>query len=282
MITYSTYPALLLNKNSKTHSSVEFRYDPLSYSLNFEDEENFNNFSFRLPLSSVMVTEPATVGILSHPVNVGIHQSMFTENALISGVLLRDILFVFLAVQLVREVLDFCAEGIILKLIDWMIVASGGAYDTKNAYARECWGLLPAFCRCPSDLHKKAQALTTLLSPFLKESSFMLENISAALQELVNKNKNVLASDTLSKELIVHQTENENLDLVLEFKCKFSYSKKSAGKNIKALASCSEEWLKALAFTSVPTGALTYSFIQTLEQETLLMRMQYKIHEAQT
>ncbi|PHT37932.1 hypothetical protein CQW23_21505 [Capsicum baccatum] len=101
-----------------------------------------------------------------------------------------------------REVLDFCEEGIILKLIDWMIVASGGAYDTKNAYARECWGLLPAFCCCPSDLHKKAQALTTLLIPFLKESSFMLENISAALQELVNKNKNVLASDTLSKELI--------------------------------------------------------------------------------
>ncbi|PHT81358.1 hypothetical protein T459_14373 [Capsicum annuum] len=144
------------------------------------------------------------------------------------------------------EVLDFCAKGIILKLADWMIVASGGAYDTKTAYARGCWGLLPAFCHCPSDVHKKAQALTTLLIPFLKESSFMLENISAALQELVNKNKNVLASDTLSEELIVHQTENENLDLVLEFKCKYSYSKKSAGKNIKALASCSEEWLQAL------------------------------------
>ncbi|KAM3235476.1 hypothetical protein P3L10_015513 [Capsicum annuum] len=78
-----------------------------------------------------------------------------------------DILFVFLAVQLViallgylvykidthqrfwlrlhwgfgsdlgfyyvcGEVLDFCAKGIILKLADWMIVASGGAYDTKT------------------------------------------------------------------------------------------------------------------------------------------------------
>ncbi|MCD7461368.1 hypothetical protein HAX54_045964 [Datura stramonium] len=29
-------------------------------------------------------------------------------------------------------VLDFCAKGIILKLADWMIVASGGAYDSKN------------------------------------------------------------------------------------------------------------------------------------------------------
>ncbi|XP_049390514.1 uncharacterized protein LOC125854949 [Solanum stenotomum] len=226
------------------------------------------------------------------------------------------------------EVLDFCAKDIILKLADWMIVASGdAAYDTKNlqecigsaviamgpekllallpislnskdysfsnswlvpvlnkyicgssleffmkhvvplavsfeqasckvkksvireellAYARECWGLLPAFCRCPSDVHKNAQALTTLLIPFLKEDSFMLENISAALQELVNKNKNALASDNFSGEHIVHQTENENLDLALEFKRKCSYSKKSSSKNIKALASCSEEWLRAL------------------------------------
>ncbi|KAF3671587.1 hypothetical protein FXO37_07959 [Capsicum annuum] len=304
MITYSTYPALLLNKNSKTHSSVEFRYDPFSYSLNFEDEENFNNFSFRLPLSSVMVTEPATViSTYIHIIRLAtksgrdfiapckcrdtskyVHRECLDQwRAVKFSLYVSDPVYNFIIhSRYYREVLDFCAEGIILKLIDWMIVASGGAYDTKNAYARECWGLLPAFCRCPSDLHKKAQALTTLLIPFLKESSFMLENISAALQELVNKNKNVLASDTLSKELIVHQTENENLDLVLEFKCKFSYSKKSAGKNIKALASCSEEWLQALAFTSVPTGALTYSFIQTLEQETLLMRMQNKIHEAET
>ncbi|KAF3682812.1 putative pentatricopeptide repeat-containing protein, chloroplastic-like [Capsicum annuum] len=43
-----------------------------------------------------------------------------------------------------------------------------------------------------------------------------------------------------------------------------------------------------MAFTGVPTGAVTYSLIQTLEQETklaygsLLMSMQNKIHEAQT
>ncbi|CAN4107230.1 unnamed protein product [Withania somnifera] len=236
------------------------------------------------------------------------------------------------------EVLDFCAKGIILKLADWMIVASGGAYDTKNlqecigsaiiamgpekllallpislnkkdysvsnswlipvlnkyicgsslgffmkhvvplavsfeqasskvkksvireelqAYARGCWGLLPAFCRYPSDVHKNAQALTTLLIPFLKEESFMLENISAALQELVNKNKNVLASDNFSGERIVHQTANENLDLASEFKSKCSYSKNSASKNIKALASCSEEWLQALVnvfFESSPAN----------------------------
>ncbi|PHU17474.1 hypothetical protein BC332_13169 [Capsicum chinense] len=133
-------------------------------------------------------------------------------------------------------------------LDQWRAVKLKNQYLEKNCRLMPVGvgGLLPAFCHCPSDVHKKAQALTTLLIPFLKESSFMLENISAALQELVNKNKNVLASDTLSEELIVHQTENENLDLVLEFKCKYSYSKKSAGKNIKALASSSEEWLQAL------------------------------------
>ncbi|KAM3200327.1 hypothetical protein P3L10_032689 [Capsicum annuum] len=36
------------------------------------------------------------------------------------------------------EVLDFCVKGIILKVADWMIVASGGAYDTKNL--QECMG----------------------------------------------------------------------------------------------------------------------------------------------
>ncbi|KAF3664252.1 hypothetical protein FXO37_11585 [Capsicum annuum] len=43
----------------KRHSSTEFRYDPLSYSLNFEDEAPFTNFSSRLPLSPV--TETVTV-----------------------------------------------------------------------------------------------------------------------------------------------------------------------------------------------------------------------------
>ncbi|KAG5593995.1 hypothetical protein H5410_035227 [Solanum commersonii] len=35
----------------KRHSSAEFRYDPLSYSLNFEDEAPLTNFSSRLPQS---------------------------------------------------------------------------------------------------------------------------------------------------------------------------------------------------------------------------------------
>ncbi|KAK4371480.1 hypothetical protein RND71_010955 [Anisodus tanguticus] len=126
--------------------------------------------------------------------------------------------------SLLCEVLDFCVKGIILKLADWVIASSGGAYDTKN--------------------------------------------------EMVNKNKNVLASDNVSGELIAHQTEGENLDLALEFKRKSSYSKKSASKNIKALASCSEEWLQALVnvfFKSSPANYQQFKFdaIWTLPQEAI-------------
>lgn len=62
----------------------------------------------------------------------------------------------------------------------------------------------------------------------------------------MNKNKKALASDNFSGDLTVHLTENENLDLALELKRKCSYSKKSSAKNIKALSSCSEDWLRAL------------------------------------
>lgn len=73
----------------------------------------------------------------------------------------------------------------------------------------------------------------------------------------MNKNKSALASDNFSEELIVPQKEDENLELALEFKRKCSYSKKPASKNIKALASCSEEWLQALVnvfFKSSPAN----------------------------
>ncbi|MCD9644831.1 hypothetical protein HAX54_033280 [Datura stramonium] len=49
----------------KRHSSAEFRYDPLSYSLNFEDEAPLTNFSSRLPPSPPPPPPPAvkTLGI---------------------------------------------------------------------------------------------------------------------------------------------------------------------------------------------------------------------------
>ncbi|XP_055824455.1 uncharacterized protein LOC129892982 [Solanum dulcamara] len=43
----------------KRHSSTEFRYDPLSYSLNFEDEAPLTSFSSRLPPSPSPPPPPA-------------------------------------------------------------------------------------------------------------------------------------------------------------------------------------------------------------------------------
>ncbi|KAG8367013.1 hypothetical protein BUALT_Bualt16G0028200 [Buddleja alternifolia] len=115
-----------------------------------------------------------------------------------------------------------------------------------QAYAHGCWGLLPAFCRQPSDTHQSFGALAKLLIPFLKKDSFMLDDIAIALQELVNQNKSALTSDQGSVEL----TEDRRTAILDEFpmdlKTRCSYSRKIASKNMKALSSCSRELLQDL------------------------------------
>ncbi|XP_075473819.1 uncharacterized protein LOC142504857 isoform X1 [Primulina tabacum] len=107
-----------------------------------------------------------------------------------------------------------------------------------QAYSLGCWGLLPAFCRQPSDTYRSFGTLANLLIIFLKKDSFMLENIAISLQELVSQNKKVLASDQRSEEL----TEVQSTDL----KTRNFYTRKIAKKNLKVLASCSKELLQAL------------------------------------
>lgn len=51
-----------------------------------------------------------------------------------------------------------------------------------QAYAHGCWGLLPAFCRWPSDTCQSFSSFSELLIPFLKKDSYMLENIAIGLQ----------------------------------------------------------------------------------------------------
>lgn len=53
-----------------------------------------------------------------------------------------------------------------------------------QAYAHGCWGLLPAFCRCPNDTYQTFSSLSEFLIPFLKKDSFMIENIAISLQVL--------------------------------------------------------------------------------------------------
>ncbi|KAI3471606.1 hypothetical protein Pfo_028256 [Paulownia fortunei] len=113
-----------------------------------------------------------------------------------------------------------------------------------QAYAHGCWGLLPAFCRHPSDTYQSFGALAKLLIPFLKKDSFMLENIGIGLQELVNENK--LASDQGSVQLMEVQSTGILNEFAVGLQTRRVYSRKMASKNIKALALCAKELLQAL------------------------------------
>lgn len=115
-----------------------------------------------------------------------------------------------------------------------------------QAYSHGCWGLLPAFCHQPSDTYQSFGTLANLLITFLKKDSFMLENIAISLQELVNQNKKVLASDQRSEELTEVQSTGIINEFLVDLKTRNIYSRKIAKKNLKVLASCSKELLQAL------------------------------------
>ncbi|KAK4412945.1 RRP12-like protein [Sesamum alatum] len=115
-----------------------------------------------------------------------------------------------------------------------------------QAYAHCCWDLLPAFCRQPSDTYQSFGALTQLLIRFLKKESFILENITIGLQDLVNQNKSALASEQGSVQLTEVQSTGMLNEFATELITRRFYSKKTASKNLKALASSSKELLQAL------------------------------------
>ncbi|XP_024035936.1 RRP12-like protein isoform X3 [Citrus clementina] len=112
-----------------------------------------------------------------------------------------------------------------------------------QAHAQELWGLLPAFCRYPTDTCQNFGPLAKLLITLIKKDPSMYENIAVALQVLVNQNRNALTSrDNLDESII-----NEAKDTVLGIRSVSSYTKKAATKNIRVLALCSNDMLKALA-----------------------------------
>lgn len=53
-----------------------------------------------------------------------------------------------------------------------------------QAHAHELWGLLPAFCRHPTDVSMSFQSFAELLLVRLKKDSSMYEDIADALQVL--------------------------------------------------------------------------------------------------
>ncbi|KAL0453112.1 UNVERIFIED_CONTAM: RRP12-like protein [Sesamum latifolium] len=152
---------------------------------------------------------------------------------------------------------DYCEDGEILSLIFHLmhsLTQSRPDFNIKNsvigqdlqAYAHGCWDLLPAFCRHPTDTYQSFGALTQLLIRFLKKESFMLENIAIGLQELVNENKNALASGQGSVQLIEVRSNEMLNEFATDLNTRRLYSKKIASKNLKALASSSKELLQAL------------------------------------
>ncbi|XP_024982279.1 RRP12-like protein isoform X1 [Cynara cardunculus var. scolymus] len=120
--------------------------------------------------------------------------------------------------------------------------------EELQAHARGCWELLPAFCRYPHDMHQNFQSLAKLLISCLRKDSFMLETVALALQHLVKQNRSVLSAD--------------QGDVEVSKLPKTSYSKKTATRNIKALASCSEELLQAFTKLLVKVPLEKHAFLK--------------------
>lgn len=117
--------------------------------------------------------------------------------------------------------------------------------DIVQDLCDKLWELLPAFCCYPTDGYKNFGALAKVLISCIKES-FMLQTVANALQELVNQNKSILASDGDPQGFTKFLKLEEADYFMPMLRSKHSYAKKTANKNIKALGSCSEELLQAL------------------------------------
>ncbi|KAI3987288.1 hypothetical protein MKX01_003038 [Papaver californicum] len=116
-----------------------------------------------------------------------------------------------------------------------------------QATIRGFWDLLPAFCRYPTDTHKKFKALAKLLLVFIKEEDSMHENVCLALQHLVNQNRSIVKSTQSIEDSSKHSTTCATNESTAESRSVPShYTKKVATRNIKALASCSVDLLQAL------------------------------------
>ncbi|XP_061371507.1 uncharacterized protein LOC133314080 [Gastrolobium bilobum] len=119
--------------------------------------------------------------------------------------------------------------------------------------AQELWGLLPSFCRHAIDTHQNFSSLSDVLITFLKKDPSMHENVSTALQILVNENKAAL--NPKMGESNCHAEHDSSLEIGMQP----AYSKKAATRNIKSLASCSNQLLCILSdlfISSLPQARL--------------------------
>ncbi|RAL48664.1 hypothetical protein DM860_000984 [Cuscuta australis] len=127
-----------------------------------------------------------------------------------------------------------------------------------QAYAHDCWGLLPTFCHGPTDICQNFSALSKILISHLKKDSFMLEIIATSLKNLVNHSKNLVAKSDIFESIGVLVND----DFAKNLKKKSSYSRKTAQKNIKAISSCSEGLLQALTNVSTESYPETHEYLK--------------------
>ncbi|KAL2327043.1 hypothetical protein Fmac_020470 [Flemingia macrophylla] len=127
-------------------------------------------------------------------------------------------------------------------------VKKSGNSQELLACAYELWGLLPSFCRHATDTCQNFTRFYDVLVTFLKKDPTMHQNVSTALQILVNENKAALNPKKSVKDC------HAEYGFLAEFGMKPTYSKKAAAKNIKALVSWSNQLLYALSdlFISSP------------------------------
>ncbi|KAL5981810.1 hypothetical protein ACLOJK_015875 [Asimina triloba] len=117
--------------------------------------------------------------------------------------------------------------------------------------------LLPSFCRYPTDTPETVEPLVRLLAVLLKDPS-KREIVSTALQELIKQNKEVIKANQDAKNspmIPITSTSLSNKEGKEELRNVPShYSKKTASKNIRHLASSCTDLLQALtdAFFNSP------------------------------
>ncbi|XP_064990213.1 uncharacterized protein LOC135582040 isoform X2 [Musa acuminata AAA Group] len=114
--------------------------------------------------------------------------------------------------------------------------------EKLRSYAHELWDLLPAFCRCPPDTSQSFDSLAKLLVHTLKDDSSLHETISISLQILVSENMRVLGAN---QEVNQHASLKDIHDKAESFP--IGYTKKTASKNLKILASNSMDLIETMA-----------------------------------
>nr|XP_020153571.1 ribosomal RNA-processing protein 12 [Aegilops tauschii subsp. strangulata] len=116
-----------------------------------------------------------------------------------------------------------------------------------QGWSDQLWNLLPAFCRCPSDVYQNFGSLSKLLLEMLKSDRCLYKSASKGLQQLIDGTRRLSSSDedveVPAEVSALFSSKTSNLSCVSLQRC----SKKDARKSMKVLASHSVDLLCTFA-----------------------------------